>query len=144
MTETPDKFDIAGLRQAVENHWHHHGNCHHLNWSVFERDDDVWQIGVAPIFQEVFGGEDDGKNVWMGFELDLSGFFAEPGVFALEFGAVSYCIDCNATPIIGVRGRYQGVPFVMKLHLEPIPDSDPVEIIDTLNGEVRAIKGDAT
>ena len=144
MTESQGKFDIAGLRQAVENHWQHHGNCHHLNWLVVERDDDVWQIEVAPIFQEVFGGEDDGKNVWIGFELDLSGLFAEPGVFALEFGAVSYCIDCNATPIIGVRGRYQGVPFVMKLHLEPIPDSDPVEIIDTIKNEVRAIEREQT
>jgi len=144
MTEPEDKFDIAGFRQAVENHWQHHGNCRHLNWSVTERDDGVWQIEVAPVYQEVLGSKDDGMKVWTGFEFDLSGFFGEQEVFALEFGAASYCLDCNATPIIGVRGRYQGQPFVLKLHLEPIPDSEPVEIIDTLKGEVRAIDGDAT
>ncbi len=58
----------------------------------------------------------------------------------MEFGAASYCIECNATPIIAVRRRFQSVPFVLKLHLEPIPDSEAVEIIDTLKGEVRAIE----
>jgi hypothetical protein len=85
--------------------------------------------------------KDDGMKVWTGFEFDLSGFFGEPGVFALGFGAVSYCVDCNATPIIAVRGRFQGVPFVMKLHLEPVPESEPVEIIDTIKNETRAIRG---
>jgi hypothetical protein len=32
----------------------------------------------------------------------------------------------------------------MKLHLEPIPESEPVEIIDTIKNEVRAIKGEAS
>lgn len=141
MPEIPEELDIAGFRQAVENHWQHHGNCHHLNWSVTERDDGVYQIEVAPVFQEVLGSKDDGMKVWTGFEFDLSGFFAEQEeVFALGFGAVSYCVDCNATPIIAVRGRYKGQPFVMKLHLEPIPQSETVEIIDTLKGEIRAIE----
>ena len=143
MTESQKGFDIAELRQAVEHHWQHHGKCNHLNWSIFERDDGVWQIEVAPIFQEVFGGEDDGKKVWTGFEFSLSEFLAEPGVDVEDFGAASYCIDCNETPIIAVRGRYLGVPFVMKLHLEPVP-SDPVEIIDKIKNEVRKIKREAT
>jgi hypothetical protein len=134
-------FDIDGFRQIVGNHWRHQSPCAHLNWSIFERDDGIWQVEVAPVFQEVFGGEDDGKKVWAGFEFSLSGLFADEGMFALEFGAVSYCVDCNATPIIAVRGRYEGVPFVLKLHLEPIPESEPVEIIDTLKNETRAIRG---
>jgi len=137
-----DQFDIDGFKQAVEHRWEHHGNSHHLLWSINERDDGVWQIEVAPVYQEVLGGEDDGKKVWTGFEFDLSGFLKGQDVFALEFGAASYCVECNATPIIAVRGRFQGQPFVLKLHLEPIPDSEPVEIIDTLKNEVRAIKGD--
>ena len=143
MTESQEGFDIAGLRQAVQNHWQHHGDCRHLNWSVFQRDDEVWQIEVAPIFQEVYGSEDDGKKVWTGFEFSLKDFLNEPGVDVEDFGAASFCIDCNPTPIIAVRGRYQGVPFVMKLHLEPVPNTDPVEIIDKIRNEVRAIKGDA-
>ena len=139
-----DEFDVAGFKQAVERRWEHHGNCHHLLWSINERDDGTWQIEVAPVYQEVLGSKDDGMKVWTGFEFDLSGFFGEPGVFALGFGAVSYCVDCNATPIIAVRGRFQGVPFVMKLHLEPIPESEPVEIIDTIKNETRAIKGRQT
>jgi len=136
-----DQFDIAGFKQAVERRWEHHAICHHLLWSIKERDDGVWQIEVAPVYQEVLGGEDDGKKVWAGFEFDLSGFLAEQEVFALEFGGASYCIECkNATPIMAVRGRYHGQPFVLMLHLEPIPDSEPVEVIDTLKNETRAIK----
>lgn len=135
-----DEFDIASFKQAVERCWEHHGNCHHLLWSINKRDDGVWQIEAAPVYQEVLGGEDDGKKVWTGFEFDLSGFLTEQDVFALEYGAVSYCVECNATPILAIRGRYLGQPFVMKLHLEPIPESEPVEIIDTLKGEVRAIE----
>jgi hypothetical protein len=144
MTTLPsgsDEFDVAGFRQAVEMHWQHHGNCRHLLWSIQKPDGkEEWQIEVAPIYQEVLGSKDDGMKVWTGFEFNLSGFFGEPGVFALGFGAASYCIDCCPTPFIGVRGRYHGQPFMMKLHLEPIADSDPVEIIDTLKGEVRAIQ----
>lgn len=133
-----DEFDVAGLRQAVETHWQHHGNCQHLLWSIQEADDkEGWKIEVAPIYQEILGSKDDGMKVWTGFEFDLSGFFGEPGVFALAFVAVSYCIDCCPTPTIGVRGRYHGQPFMLKLHLEPIPDSDPVEIIDTMKQEIR-------
>lgn len=134
------EFDIARLREALKAHWQHHGASNHLNWSWFERDDGVWQVEVGPVYQEIFGSKDDGKMVWTGFQVNLSGFLAEPGVAVEEFGAVSYVLGQNETPIIGFRGKYRGVPFVMKLHLEPIPDSPVHEVIDTLRREVRLIQ----
>ena len=135
-----DEFDIAAFEQAVERHWKHHATCHQLFWSVHERDDGISQIEVAPIYQEVFGNKDDGMKVWTGFEFDLGGFLAEPGVDVEEFGALSYCAECSPTPFIGFRGTYRGPAFVMKLHLEPIPDTEPREVLDTLKREVRAIE----
>ena len=108
---TTSEFDLDGFRQAIENHWQHHGNCRHLNWLMFRRDDGVQQIEVAPIFQEVYGGEDDGKLVWTGFEFNLTDFLAEPGIEVEDFGACSSCVDCNPRPILAIRGTYEGEPF---------------------------------
>jgi hypothetical protein len=137
-----DEFDEAGFKTVVDRHWQHHGRCEHQYWSFFQRDDGAWQIEIAPIYQEILGGKNDGMKVWTGFEINLSDFLAEPGFDGIEFGAVSFCIECNAAPMICIRGKFQGQPFVMKLSLEPDPDSDPLEIIDTLKQEVRAIERD--
>ena len=133
-------FNIASFQEAVEKHWKHHANCNHLSWGYVERGDGVFKIEVAPIFQEVYGGENDGKKVWPGFEIILSDLFAEPGIEVDGFGVVSLCQDCNPTPIILFKGKYQGNRFVMKLLLEPAPNSEPVEFIDTIKGEVRTIE----
>jgi hypothetical protein len=50
-------------------------------------------------------------------------------------------MDCAAeTPHILIRGSYFGESVRLKLHLEPKPDTKPVEIIDVLKNEVRDIK----
>jgi hypothetical protein len=97
------------------------------------------QVEVAPVFQEVYGGEEDGRRVWTGFRFDLSGFAAEPGVEVREAGAVSYCAGCSPTPALAVRGAYLGHPFALRLHLEPVPGGEPVEVIDAINHTTRPI-----
>jgi hypothetical protein len=127
------------FKQAVERHWRHHAPCGHLNWLVKESDDSL-QIEVAPVFQEVVGGGQDGSHVWAGFRFDLSRFLAERGILVESLIAASFCTECNETPYIGIRGTYFSQPFALRIHLEPIPGSAPVEVIDMLTGQVRAIE----
>lgn len=140
MAESKDEFDIAGFQAALEKHWHYHAKCQNLSWAHVERDDGICEIEVAPVFQELYGGVDDGKKVWVGFEVRLGGFFTEPGVEVEDFGAVSYCVDYSPTPAIPIRGTFRGLPFVLKLMLEPVPGSEPIEIVDTIKAELRTIR----
>ena len=129
---------ITDFKQAVERHWQHHAMCQHLLWKV-EQGNDGEQIEVAPVFQEVVGGEQDGMTVWSGFRFDFSSFLAERGVLVDGLLASSYCQGCSDTPYLLVSGSYFGRAFSLRLHLEPIPGTAPVEIIDTLKNETRAI-----
>ena len=92
------------------------------------------------MYQGIVGGEQDGQKVWSGFRFDLSGFLAECGVLAGSVVAASYCVECAETPYLDLRGTYLGRPFKLRLHLEPIPGTAPVEVIDTINMQVRKIK----
>jgi len=132
-------MNIDAFKQTVERHWRYHAPCETVLWKVLE-DDDGWQIEAAPVFQEVVGGDQDGSKVWAGFRFDVSGLLAERGVLVESVLAVSYCTQCNETPYMGVRGTYYGRSFSLRIHLEPIPGSEPVEIIDTLKHQVRDIK----
>jgi len=134
-----DTFEVSDFKQAVERHWRYHAPCETLLWNVREADDEC-QIEVAPVFQEVVGGDLDGSKVWAGFRFDVSAFLAERGVSVENLLASSYCIECSETPYIIVRGTYFGRAFSLRLHLEPIPNSEPVEIIDTIKHQVRDIK----
>lgn len=132
-------FAITEFKQAVERHWHHHAPCHHLLW-LENGEGDHFQAEVAPVYQEVVGGEQDGMTVWSGFRFDLSGFLAERGVLTEGVMAASYCTQCAETRSLDLRGTYLGRPFKLRLHLEPIPGTPPVEVIDTIKQQVRDIK----
>ena len=134
-----DEFDVVGFQTVVERHWDYHRPCRHRLWSSGSVGD-AMQLEVAPIFQEVLGGDQDGLRVWTAYSMRLSDLFSEPGIEVTEFGFRTYCVECNPTPMFGVRGKYKGHPFVMMIYLEPIPQSKTVEVIDTLGDEVRAIK----
>lgn len=139
MTTVTDTFEISDFMQAVERHWRYHAPCETLLWSV-QRADDEWQIEFAPAFQEVVGGDQDGAKLWAGFRYDISDLLAERGVQVESILASSYCIECSETPCIGIKGSYFGESFRLKLHLEPIPNSESVEIIDTIKEQVRDIQ----
>jgi hypothetical protein len=98
------------------------------------------RFSVAPVFQEILGGDQDGMKVWSAYEMNLSDLFAEPGIEITEVGFRTVCIECSPTPFVGVRGNYKGQPFVLMIHLQPIADTEPVEIIDTINNQTRAMK----
>lgn len=131
-------MNITDFKQAVERNWMYHAPSHVLVWQQYEANDGC-RIEVAPAFQEVVGGEQDGMKVWAGFRFDVSGFVAERGILVEGVLAASYCTQCSETPYIGIRGTFFGHPFDLKVHLEPF-GGEPVEIIDVLKNEVRDIK----
>lgn len=123
----------AMLRRAVERHWNHHSMSVSVSWNC-DVTSAEWYCEAAPAFQEVFGGRNDGERVWAGFHFDLSGFAREPGVQIDTTHIESRCLECSETPGVRLWGRFHGQPFVLRLHQEPSPDSEPTEILDTING----------
>jgi len=134
-------FDEAGFKDAVERHWKYHRPCRHRMRSSERLADGTMQFSAAPIFQEILGGDQDGMKVWSAFEMNLSDLFSEPSIEITEVGFRSVCIECTPTPFVGVRGTYKEQPFVLMIHLQPIADTEPVEIIDTIKNTTRAING---
>ena len=140
----PDEFDIESFRGAVISHWTYLSKGYVSNWAIHKRDDSVWQIGAAPVFQEVYGGEGDGKRVWSAFEFDIAGLLVEPDIEVDECGAMSFEEATNTQPFIAFVGSYKGQRFVFKLNLEPIPDTEPSEILDTIQDVVRPFNGETS
>jgi len=127
----------------IERSWVHHGPCSNLHVSsTFDADSGEWLIVAAPAFQEVLGGEDDGKTVWTGFVFHTEKLLRAMAVESIS--AASVCNECNPTPSLVIRGRYRGDRITLKVLLEPVPGSPVVELIDTLKGEIRDVpKGSA-
>jgi len=141
-TDEHDEFDMESFQQKVLAHWKYLSKSKSSNWAIHKRDDDVWQIGAAPVLQEVYGGENCGKRVWSAFEFDLSGFLVESDIEVDECGAMSFEEATNTRPFIGFVGSFKGKPFVFQLNLEPIPNTEPLEIVDTIQDIVRPFNGD--
>lgn len=140
-----DDFEIEDFRREVQARWTYQGQCNISNWSIFRREDAVWQIEVAPVFQEIYSGdEDDGKKVWVPFEFDLAAFMIESGVDVDECGVQSFSAESNSLPCIGIVGAYRGKSFALRIHLEPIPNTSPIEVIDRIKNEVRNISGESS
>jgi hypothetical protein len=136
MMEKPPKWYDSFIN-LVESCWDHHGPCRHL-CSKVERDHETgrYHIVIAPVFQEVLGGEDDGKKVWTGFIFQSDKFYKADGVYIEHFAASSCCAECSPTPRLLFFGKYKGHPFFLQLLLEPPADGALVEVIDTINKKI--------
>lgn len=129
---------LARFTRLVESSWAHHGPCRSVHVScAFDTDSGEWLILAAPVFQEVLGGEDDGKTVWTGFVFHIEKLLRAMAVESIS--AASVCNECNPTPALVVRGRYRGHQVCLKVLLEPIPGSAAVEVIDTIKFQVRDV-----
>ena len=139
-----DEFDIEAFREAIGPHWMYHQLCNSMNWSVIQRRESVTTIEIAPPFQIVYGGAEDGKIVWSPFEFDVFGFLGEEGFDDIEkCGVVTFSDQDNHGPFIGIVGSYRGKLFALRIHLEPQPETLPLEIVDRIRNEVRAIEEEA-
>jgi hypothetical protein len=131
----PPWFDR--FSRLIERSWTHHGPCRNLHLScAFDTESREWLIVAAPVFQDVLGGEEDGKTVWTGFVFHTEKLMRAMTV--CEISARSCCPECNPTPAITIRGRYRGHRVCLQALLEPPPGSPVVEVIDTLKHEIRS------
>lgn len=130
-------FWFAGFKRLVEKCWDHHGPCKSIHlYSALDVEKGQWHIRASPVFQEIFGGKDDGKTVWTGFEFNVFKLYREMSVYGESI--TSYCTHCTPTPAITFRGTYRGHMLTLTVLLSPAPGSPVVEIVDTLKAEIRA------
>lgn len=132
-------FDEDAFHEAVRGHWNYHALSEQVCWKAEQDEKGVWQCEITPVMQDIFGGEDDGKKVWSGFEFHLFGFSHEPGVELLDYGAASRCDDDTPIPFLGIEGKYFGESFVLRVGLEPLPNSEVREIVDVVRQVVRPV-----
>jgi hypothetical protein len=140
-TEPPDQFDEEGLCRIIKRHWSHHAPCNSISVETSYRPDRAdWNILIAPAFQEVVGGSQDGILIWAGFDFDITNFLEEPEIEVDAMGTASYCIQCSPLPFVGFKGRFKGKPFFLRISLEPIPDSKALEFVDAIRNQVRPVE----
>lgn len=122
----------------IHDHWEYHSPSVKINTiAAFNRYEKIWNIKVAPVFQEVYGGTNDGKQIWAGFVFDLGEFAKEEGVWVQNFAAASACQNCSPCPKLLVKGKFKGKSFILQVYLQPVPDSESVEIVDMISQTVR-------
>lgn len=130
---------IDRFTRLINRSWASHGPCGGCHVSAtFNTDNSEWVIVAAPVFQEVLGGEDDGKTVWTGFVFQAERLLRAMTVKTVS--AASICNECSPTPALVIRGRYRGHRVKLKILLQPVPGSAVVEIIDTLKCEIRRVQ----
>lgn len=120
--------------------WQYHQPCTRINMqSSWDEDTKIWHIKAAPVFQEVYGGNDDGKRVWAGFIFDMGMFSRAEGVFLKEFAFSSYCNGCSEHPKMMAYGKFEGRSISLQIFLEPVADTETVELLDTINQKIRVL-----
>ena len=139
--EPLDQFDEESLRRIIQCHWSHHAPCNSISVEVNYRPDRAdWNILIAPAFQKIVGGSQDGTLIWSGFDFGIANFLKEPEFEVDVVGMASYCIQCSPTPFIEFKGRFKGKPFFLRISLEPIPDTKPLELVDAIRNQVRPVE----
>lgn len=126
------------LFALIHKHWLYHAPSIHINIKA-SYSQKTWLVKAAPVFQEVYGGDDDGKKVWAGFGFDIGSFSREPGVWLKKQVVSSFCQECSEYPKLIVHGKFQGHPISLEVYLEPATETEPIELIDTIQHEIRNI-----
>lgn len=133
---------VQKLFKLIAKYWRHHGPCKSISFVArYLPDSLAWEIEAAPVHQEVFGGEQDGQNVWTGFIFEAGEFSRETGLWLQDFAVASHCAACCPRPKMLLKGKYRGHNVFVTIRLEPDKDSDAVELLDTIKQDARP-KGD--
>ena len=136
--EDPNQFDEAGVRRLIQRHWTNNSPCKSLWVEVTycpHRGD--WNVLVAPSFQEIVGGSQDGQLVWSAFSFDISDFLEEPEIEVHSMGMWSFSVEHDSPPMVSFKCRFKGKPFFLRISLEPIKNSKALEFVDVNQNHVR-------
>lgn len=136
--KTEDPKWIRRIYKYLNTCWQYHGPCQHVNFqSWYDEQEKQWHIKAAPVFQEVYGGLQDGQKIWTGFLFDVMEFSRKPGVWVEETAVASYCNGCTDHPKMMSKCRYKGKSFLLHVYLEPVAETQVVEVLDVIKQEVR-------
>ncbi|QEL17872.1 hypothetical protein [Limnoglobus roseus] len=141
--EQPRPPWLHRIHRAVEQNWQHHGPGSHVSLtSGFDEDHRLWRLFAAPVHQEVYGGEEDGRTVWTPFtfaftDLVRGGLFAVPGLVIEQMAVASHNQSEYGGPMLVLKGSCDGEKLVLCVRLDPVPSSETVEIIDTIHEVIR-------
>lgn len=129
---------VQRLFKLIEKHWRHHGPCNSIRFDArYLTDSLAWEVEASPAYQEVFGGEQDGQQVWTGFIFEAGEFSRETGLWLQDFAVASHCAACCPLPKMMLRGKYRGHNVFVTIRLEPEKGTEPAELLDTITREVR-------
>ena len=136
-------IDEEAFQRTVRSQWNYHSPCDQVAWQSELLENGTCRFDIAPVYQELWGGENDGKRVWTALDYDLAGLSREPGIEFDGFGGASKWEGHTKTAFLGISGNYFGEPFVLRIHLEPFPGSPTREVVDVLRHEIRAIEDES-
>jgi hypothetical protein len=129
---------VQKLFKLIEKHWHYHGPCKSISFDArYSPDVRAWEIEASPVRQEVYGGEQDGQQVWTGFIFEAGEFSKESGLWVQDFAVASHCAVCCHRPKMMFKGKFKGHYVFVNIALEPDRDSGATEFLDTIKREVR-------
>lgn len=132
---------IDKIFQILPTFWQYHVPCKTLDMGSYQDENTgIWNLKIAPVFQEVYGGEADGKKVWAGFVFNVGNFSRAERVEVQEYMVVSACSECNNHPKLLIMGKYRGHHFCLHVFMEPLSEGPTVEMIDTKKQEVTPIQ----
>lgn len=129
---------VQRLLKLIAKYWRHHGPCNSIHFDArYLPDSLVWEVEASPAFQEVFGGEQDGQQVWTGFIFEAGEFSRETGLWLQDFAVASQCAACCPRPKMMMKGKFRGHNVFVTIALEPQKGTAPAELLDTIKREVR-------
>lgn len=133
------------LFSLVHKNWQYHSPSVAINNKVeHDKAQNIWHLKAAPVYQEIYGGNEDGKKVWAGFVFDVGDFAKEDGIWVQDYAVASYCRDCTEHPKMMIKGKFKGHNFFLHIFLEPVPETGISEIVDVLKKEIREYPEEAS
>lgn len=130
---------ILRLTSLIHKHWQHEGPCNSINFKTcYDSSCKSWQVCAAPAYQEIYGNEDDGKQVWTGFIFEAGKFSEESGLWIQDFAVASQSASCGPYPKLMFKGKFRGHNVFVNIFLEPDKSTSSVEVLDTIKREIRS------
>jgi hypothetical protein len=129
---------ITEIQKAIRKSWHPLGLSDALNWLI-ENDEEGWKIQMAPVYQEVLGGEQDGEIVWTPFVIDVGDLLHDlaPLVDVRGFAAASAQQQFRTVSMFLIDGRRDEIEVAIAIHLEPPPEARATEVLDLIRQGVH-------
>lgn len=141
---TPKWIDYVFDR--AHKYWNHEVPCHHVSCCAsLDKEQNVWLLSMAPVYQQVLGGSKDGQERWVPFIFD-AGKFSQDERITIQQYAVASIGKRYSHPMMLLKGTFKGKTqdkkFFLRVFLHPERKTKAVEMVDTINKKVRRIERD--